>query len=260
VALRKGRALAFLGRSLITSGERQSGLDTLKLAARSGWDPQIIRAIRNASLAAGDSANAWIMTARLVADPSTDVVMRDSLDQSARLALGNAGWSRLRDDASQLFSARILERSKMQSIVGTPRLRDVRGTTAPLAKLASGKVTVVAFWSRFCGWALNDLDNIGYVAQRLSKTGGQLLLVVDDEREPSPALLSLLASHKVRVLPYVDVAHSASKGFNNWGTPQYYVLDEHGRVRFDVVDEAREALVQAEALRLSRTGAVTEGR
>jgi hypothetical protein len=259
LALRKGRTLALLGGSLITSGERRGGLDTLELAARSGWDLGIFQAIRNASLAAGDSNTAWMMTARMVADPSTNLVVRDSLNRSAQLVLGNARWSRLRDDASHLFASRILERSKMQSVVGTPRLRDFRGTTIPLAQLATGKVTVVAFWSRYCGWALDDLDNIGDVAQRLSKTGGQLLLVVDDESETSPALLSLLASHKVRLLPYVEVDHSATKAFNNWGTPQYYVLDEHGRVRFDVVSEAREALVRAEALRLSKRGVVTEG-
>ena len=110
-------------------------------------------------------------------------------------------------------------------------------------------------WSRYCGWALEDLDNLADVARRLEGVGSRLVLVIDDEAGPSPGLSKLLAEHKVSVRPYFDVEHTVSKALNDWGTPHYYVLDDAGRLRFDAAETARVAFARAEAVRLSNPSA-----
>jgi len=154
----------------------------------------------------------------------------------------------------------MLEDSRMQSLAGKPRLRDDQGRVQTLRELGAGRVTVVVFSSRSCGWALDDLDDLGDVARRLEKVGSRLVLVIEDEAGPSPALSAVLAEHKVQGPVYFDVDHSTSKAFNNWGTPMYFVLDDVGRLRFEEVTTAHDALVRAEAVRLSSNTARAASR
>lgn len=244
--------LAALGRALVASGATKAGLDTLSLAARTGWDLAILRTIRNASFSAGDSATGWVMTARIVADPSVSSAQRDSLSSLGVRTLGPAQWAALERDGAVQFSQRMLSSAKTQSLAGSPRLRDATGTTRTLKELAANRVTVVAFWSRSCGWALDDLESLNATAKRLAKVGSQMLVIIDDEPGPSPDLTAFLSSKSVTTPVYFDIDHSASKAFNNWGTPDYYVLDADGRIRFTVVTTAVEALVRAEAVRLAQ--------
>ncbi len=253
VAAVQRRVLASLGRALVASGATRAGLDTLSLAGSVGWDLQVIRALRTGSFDAGDSATGWSMTARLVADPSIPAGNRDALTGEATRALGTERWSALRAEGTRMFAQRMLEDSRIQSLAGAPRLRDGAGREQTLRAVAAGRVTVVAFWSRFCGWALEDLENLNDVAKRLDESGARMVLVLDDEPAPTPALTAFLAGRKVSTPVWFDVSHTTSKAFNNWGTPMYYVLDEAGRLRFNAVTTAKEALVRAEALRISAT-------
>jgi hypothetical protein len=48
---------------------------------------------------------------------------------------------------------------------------------------------------------------------------------------------------------YSDSKEDAWKAFNNWGTPQYYVLDQQGRIRFEGVDMV-DSVAQVQVLRM----------
>lgn len=243
------RVLSSMGQAMVASGAMSSGLDTLMLAAQSGWDLSIFRAIRTASLATGDSATALSMTARLLADPSTTQRTRDSLGALALKAVGPLRWTALQQNGTRLFAQRMLEESTRQSIPGKARLRTADGRKVLLSDRVRGRVTVIAFWSRYCGWALDDLDNLKMVAQRLQGVGSQMIVVLDDEPGPSAGLSAFLKEHDMRLPVQFDVEGSTSKALNNWGTPHYYVLDETGKVRFAAVNLATDALVRAEAVR-----------
>lgn len=255
VATRRRRVLTALGRALVASGNSRAGIDTLRLADRTGWDLALARSIRTAAFATNDSATVWSMNARLAVDPSTTDATRDSIDAAARAALGDARWGTLRQTAARLFSQRMLEESETRSVSASAKVRDVQGRTRTLKELGAGRVTVVAFWSPSCGWALDDLDNLADVARRLERVGSQMVVIIDGETSVSPETTKLFAEHNVSVAPYFDVDQSTSKAVNNWGTPQYYVLDESGRLRFQAVDQARIAHSRAEAVRLANKNA-----
>jgi hypothetical protein len=194
--VRRRRVLTSIGRVLVSSGHARAGLDTLAIASATGWDLNVIRTMRSAAFAAGDSAIAWTMTARLVADPSTPDRTRDTLTASARTALGDARWSALEREGRQVFSQRVLAESETRSVPGTPTLRDANGRAQTLRELGAGRPTVVVFWSRSCGWALEALAGINDIAQRLEENGGRVLLVVDDEIRQTPELTAVLEAHK----------------------------------------------------------------
>jgi thiol-disulfide isomerase/thioredoxin len=149
----------------------------------------------------------------------------------------------------------VLASGSTRSLAGgsAVRLLDMRGETRELRTLADGKVTVVAFWSRFCGPAVEDLPKLNAAAARLGGAGVRVVGIVE-EASLSPELHAFLYAKHVTMPTYLDAWHEASRAFNQWSTPYYYILDPAGRVRFDVVNSADELLVRAEALRLSVAG------
>jgi thiol-disulfide isomerase/thioredoxin len=249
------RLLAALGRALVESGQTAAGLDTLALAVRTGWNVDVFRTVQTASLTAGDTATARTMAARIAVDPRTPTVASDSL----RRVVGAAavGWPARLEEARADFVRRMLADAPTRSLVGTVELTDAGGHTYKLRDLARGRVTVVAFWSRYCGPSLEDLPRLQAVADRLGAGGVKIVSVVG-ESGPSPELTTFLREHRVTMPTYFDRQHQVSRAFNQWGTPYYYVLDAEGRIRFDVTTSAETMLARAEALRLAADGRSAE--
>ena len=65
---------------------------------------------------------------------------------------------------------------------------------------------------------------------------------------PSEELTDFLAKREVTLSVYHDMNGSAKDAFTNFGTPQYFVLDTEGRIRFDQVDGVAELIAQVAAL------------
>jgi thiol-disulfide isomerase/thioredoxin len=242
--------LAALGRALVAAGAQQAGLDTLAIAAATAWDVDVFRAARVASLAAGDTSGALTMGARLAVDPRTTVALADSVRATVSSRVGDAGWRDRLAAARAEFVERMLVESKTRSLPKTVRLRDATGRTRDLRELTKGHVTAVVFWSRFCGPALEQLPRMNVVAEQLGRSGVRVVSIVE-EGSPSRELARFLREKRVAVPTYLDAWREASRAFEQWGTPYYYVLDADGRIRFDVTTSADELLARAEALRLA---------
>ncbi|MDQ2891036.1 MAG: TlpA family protein disulfide reductase [Gemmatimonadota bacterium] len=244
------RLLATLGQALVSSGDYAAGRAALAEAASVGWNLSVFRAVRTASLAAGDTVRALTMAARVAVDPRTSAAFADSVKPGAESVIGAAGWQHELGSARAAYVNRMLASAPARSLIGKPRLRGIDGQTHHLAELTNGQVTVVAFWSRFCGPAIESLPRMNEVAAQLGRSGVRVVSIVD-EANSSSELTAFLKEKRVAVPTYLDTWHEASRAFNQWGTPNYYVLDTDGRVRFDVTNSADEALARAEALRLS---------
>jgi peroxiredoxin len=192
------------------------------------------------------------MASREAVDPRTEPSVLDTLRSFAASRIGARDWSARLDAARAELVERVLASGSTRSLAGggAVRLMDVGGDTQELRALADGKVTVVAFWSRFCLPAVQELPKLNAAAARLTSVGVRVIGIVE-EASLSPVLHAFLYQKHVTMPTYLDAWHEASRAFNQWGTPYYYVLDPAGRVRFDVVTSADELLVRAEALRLS---------
>jgi hypothetical protein len=248
-------ALASLGRALVADGRTAAALDTLARAAATGWDIEAFRAVREASLEAGDSSTARRMAARIAVDPRADAAFVDS----ARRALPEAAL----DSARAELVARVVGDAPVRALRGEVTLRDASGRPHDLRELARGHVTVVAVWSRCCGVALNDLPRLQAATGRLVRSGVRVVSVVYDERASSPALEAMLKEQHVRLPTYFDGTFAVNRAFDGWSVPAYYVLDPEGKVWFERANRADQVLVQAEALRLSvapRTAGVSVAR
>jgi Redoxin len=239
-----------LGRSLLMNGQTRAALDTLALASAEGWEPEIFRAVRSASLAANDTGTALLMTARLVVDPRTTARALDSLQQFGQRIRGATVWLAMLTAQRAEFVKRTLASARARIMVDDVRLGAIDGNAAELRAITRGKVTVVAFLSRFCGYAIEAIPALNVTADRLAQRGVQTVVVVD-ERTRSAGLDSFLASHKVASPVYLDTAKDASTAFNQWGTPNYFVVDGAGRIMFGATSSLDDALVRADAVRLA---------
>jgi len=250
-ARRRRYVLSALGQALVSSGELRAGRDTLILAAERGWDVENIRALRHAHLALGDSAAAWTQLALESVDPTLSGARRDSINATAAAGIDAERWRGLVRSASETFASRVLADAVVLSLGRTARVRDSSGRESLLRERTASRTTVVVFWSRDCGWALDDVAKLNAVADRLRAVGSQLLIVSDDAQGMTPELRAFLARHRVTTPVYFDVDHTTAKAFNNWGTPYYYVVDTDSRLRFAAGTDLETAHVRAEAVRLS---------
>ncbi|HEX6599749.1 MAG TPA: TlpA disulfide reductase family protein, partial [Gemmatimonadaceae bacterium] len=244
------QTMATLGQALVADGRPAEAREVLAEATSIGWNLGVFATVRSASLLAGDTSSALRMAARIIADPRTPASFGESVDPIAVRQLGESAWTRELDSARALFVQRMLAGASVRTLARKARVRSLDGKTESIADLTKGRVSVVAFWSRFCGPAIQELPQLNEVAARLARDGIPVVSIVD-EPKPSPELRAFLKDKQVTVPVYLDSWHEASRAFNQWGTPYYYVVDAEGRIRFDVTLSADEALAQAEALRLA---------
>lgn len=215
-----------LGRALLAVGRTQEGIAALQKATAVGWNTSRFRNLGQAHLSTGDSEAARRAFAAVAADPATSRGTADSL--RLVLNLGASPW----EEAVGRARAEMLERT-LQSARAEPlpsvTVHDGNGSTVHLKELFGGTATVVVFWSRYCGFSVQAMPQIAALAERLEREGMRLLAVTRD----SPAEAEVYLQERgwsIQVL--FDTEGEAARALNSWGTPQYFVLDGAGRLRF----------------------------
>ncbi|QJR36496.1 redoxin domain-containing protein [Gemmatimonas groenlandica] len=242
-------ALAQLGRALADDGAHRAALDTLALATAAGWDLSVFNTVRETSLKVGDSTTARIMAARVSVDPSTAPSRRAALQSAGVTQIGAAAWAELVRSAQRDLSTRVMAGAKRR-VLPDVTLRALDGSSATLRSLLAPQVTVVVFWSTDCGPAVDALGEIQRTATALAKRGIRAMTVVE-QAQSTPALQSVLRTKSFTLPVYLDVGGSAGKAFNNWGTPQAYLLDAKGNVMFSATSDFESVALRAEAMVLA---------
>ncbi|HET7621540.1 MAG TPA: TlpA disulfide reductase family protein [Gemmatimonadaceae bacterium] len=225
---RQRAALATLGEALLADGRKRAALDTLRLAAAGGWDTETFHRIGNAALLAGDATTARDMFARVAVDPSTPPAFADSA--RARLKIDADDWSRAVREATSELRSRMLQVAERRPLPEPVTLTRSDGTPVSLRALVSDRPTVVVFWSRGCGNALAITSRLVRLTQRWVAAGYGVILVVNDR--PSSELAAYLEQHHLSLPLYRDMQHEARRALGQWGTPELFVLDGQGRLRY----------------------------
>jgi hypothetical protein len=222
--------LATLGSALIQDGHLAAGLDTLRLAASYGWNPQVLRSVGQALIARGDTTAALQSYARVVADPGTPIALKDSI-RSIVSRDGDANWGRLVQNAAQEMRQSVLQRAAPRSLNGPFHVMTKSGATRNLADVVNNRVTVLMFWSPYCGFSLQPLHDLDLLNGRLASQGAQVVTIVDQpfSKDLEQTLRVQRAEH---LSVFYDFRSDAHRAFSSFGTPDYYVLDSSGRVMF----------------------------
>jgi hypothetical protein len=254
IADRRRELLEALGEALIADGQLHAGLDTLSLAVTDGWDLDLLKRVALRRLEVGDTAGSLPVEAKISVDPRTS---QTRIDSSARLAvsrIGSENWEALRSAARREMVRETMSRSLLRTIRGDPSGTNSAGREQSLKEATAGTPSVIVYWSRHCGPALESLTGINSAGRILRQQGVPFYLVADEPQ--SAEVEKFFRERKVDVPVLYDSRKEISTGLGNFGTPAYYVLDSYGRIRFNHVREVNDLLLQIHAIRSSEISAV----
>lgn len=235
--------LAAIGKALMVAGRTQSALDTLELAARETWNADLFNQIGELRLTAGDTAGAAEIFALAAVDPQTERSVADSLRQLVRISTER--WGELTQVAYAEMRRRVLKGAVSRSLPTAPRVNARDGRTVSLDDLTAGSVTVVAFWSRHCGWSRIQVPGFSKLERQLANRSIRLVAITAEE--PSASLDGFIREANVDFPVFYDRAGEAGRVFATTRTPDYFILDTAGRIRFANTDLTR-VLTEAAAL------------
>ena len=231
--------LATLGDALHASGSAAAARDTLARASARTTNAPLLRQIADAQLVAGDTAGAVRSWARTV--PGADDGFVDTVRERAGRHFQARRWAADVAAARAEIAARVRRAQVSRPLPAALRLVDGSGAPAALR----GQPTVVVFAKSGCGFSLRALPQV----QRLSADfarGGVRTVVVTDEA-PSAELQAFFRERGFTGPVLHDPWRSTHAAFGSSGTPEYFVLDAAGTIRFEYSSLA-ELPAQVEAL------------
>jgi thiol-disulfide isomerase/thioredoxin len=226
VTLRVAALRRSLGEALVDAGRVEEGISTLGKAAAVGWDSGRFRSLGEALLTSGDQDGALRNFAFVAADPGGSEASIDSLRNSVGIGAGE--WEAAVASARQEMGRRTLSEATERSLPEA-RLTARGGEDVVIHDLFGSEATVVVFWSRYCGYSHQAMPRIVALAADLEAEGIPLLAVTSDGAEDVETYLRD-GEWDLEVL--LDTQSEAARSFNSWGTPEYYVVDREGRLRF----------------------------
>jgi hypothetical protein len=250
------RLFFMTGKGLLASGDTAAALDSLEVATRKAWTPDVYRLLGEVRLAEGDTLGALKALAAVSVDPGTPESFADSAFSLVGTSVALERWQVARQDAGDRMARQVLARADPQPISGPVRLRDREGTASSLTELAGGKPLAVVMFSRSCPWAVMALREIERVADWVDSHGGRLVLVTEDE--PDEDLDKLMAEKKVELAALHDFKREATRAFSNFGTPQHYIVDGDGKLIFRGTGSDQISRIPLEVAALLQTGGGTE--
>jgi len=252
IADRKRELFGALGEALIATGKRREGLDTLSIAVSDGWDLQLLKRVAAQRLEAGDTTGWLKVEARISVDPRASKPHIDSITRLTASRLGTANWSEARATAEREMVRETMSRSILRTIRGDPTAMNDAGQNQSLKELTAGKPSVIVYWSRHCGPALEALPAIDSVGRVLRSEGVPVYLIADEGHSAETA--SFFREHRIHIPVLYDSRKEINITLHNFGTPAYYVLDRGGRVRFNYAQEVNDILLQIRAIQSSVDG------
>jgi hypothetical protein len=238
--------LVALAELLLARGERGAALDTLRVASSIGWSDQVYARLAALELAGGDTLSAAASLARATAAPFQGTV-DEGLDPSLGPTLVEPEqWEILQRAARDDMHRRLLARSIDRPLLTEPvRVFDARGDGHDFEELRHRTVTIVAFWEPWSGPAVRALPELRRITYLVRALGGEIVVIT--RTPPSDRLATLFDEKDVRLPLYHDLDRRATEAFESTWSPEYYVLDFEGRIRF--ADSALEdVLAQVDAL------------
>lgn len=241
-----------LGKALLAEGRPEEAVAALEAAVKVDWSTDRFEALAEARRASGDLDGA----ARAMASVAADPMARKGSERSSLpewLADYEPEWGGIVARAEAEMLAQTLAEADSRAL-DEARVENRSGERVALQSLFGPEATVVVFWSRYCGPSSRAMPDIAALAQTLSEQDVALLAVTDNSSE---AAMEFIERQALDVQVLFDTLGEAKVAFNAWATPQYFVLDGDGRLRFSYTD--LDALMrQVAALKRGPDGATSE--
>jgi thiol-disulfide isomerase/thioredoxin len=225
-----GYLRAAIGRALLAAGDPAAARAELSEAVRLEPAEPNLRLLAEAHTALGDAGAALGAWARVAATREDRTAFADSVWALFPDAFEPAGWEvRVAAIRAELLAG--TRATATERFLPEVALQARDGSRTTLSALAHGQPTLVVFVSRFCGPSMEMIPRVQALADVLAGTGVRVVPITHDG--PTPDYLQPYAEAGVSLPIYHDATGGAGLAFNNSGTPQFYVLDRAGTLRFE---------------------------
>lgn len=237
-----------LAPALIAAGRTDEGLEQLIAAADAGWAPDAIHAAAQALAKRGEFDLAAEYLARTVVDPAADPQLIAGAHALGRTWVGEVKWKDSMDRARARLSAYVHRRAVYRTLPGDLEWLDASGWSRELRDSLQGEITLVAFWSPLCAPSIAALPQLEATARVLGRHGIRTVAVAIGE--PSPELVHRIAETVPSAAARFDPQGKVARAFDQWGTPEFFIVDGEGVIRFQYTTLA-EAVRQAVLVKTS---------
>lgn len=231
VRARRGLDLGALGQVLVELGRFEAAADTLLEATKLVWSRAVFENAARAHLQVGDTVTAATVAGLLAVDPGAKTESQESLIREVRAVASPDRWTALLDKARSEMTLRTMEAA--QDVALPERIPLVEASTGGqvvLEEVVADVPTVVVFWSRYCGYSLDELPHLTDLRERIEADDVRLLVITSDGVDSDA--VPYLERQGVRLPLHFDVEAKANDAFAAWETPTYHVLDADGWLRF----------------------------
>lgn len=207
------------------AGRHADAVSELEAITGADWNSQRFQLMADALLALGDHDAAAGHLAFVAVDPATDNNANDSL--RALSGLDESAWIKLVTNARGEMYRRTLAEAVLRD-VGPLTLRASDGAEADPDAVFGETATVIVVWSRNCGASVQTMPNVAMFAREQSEDV-RVVAITNQDPEESEA-------HVVEqgwdVSRYYDPGGASLQALNSWGTPEFFLLDGEGRLRY----------------------------
>lgn len=242
------KVLSHVAQGLELLRDTTNALRVLDRAAAIGWDHRLARRRASLRLATGDTSGAMESLAQVVADPATP---RSDADSLSRLVahIGVERWHAALANAEHALRSYYLRDATREVLPDSITVQDSSGNDVSLRSVSRGTRTVVLFWSPFCPFSRNELQQAGRLHESLRREGARLVIISGQPR--SATTDSVATALELGNASYYDASGDAGRAFRIWSIPTYAVLDASGALRFSNSTASR-VVAQVAALRDER--------
>lgn len=228
----RSRLSAELSLAALVDGFTSEELDTLWQATQGVWDPELFVRAADAFMRSGDTLRAAALHARLVVDPLTSPIQRDSLDYLGQSWLGHARWQATLATANRALLDFIFDSDINIRLPHDLILHEFSDTSRVLLmKQLRRGVHFVAILSCACQSEIASIPGFLEVADSLAGAG-ILPLVIASLPQPD-SLATALRNRGFGGPLYLDPKGEIAAAFHVLGSPAYFLVDERGVVRFE---------------------------
>ncbi|HEX6938775.1 MAG TPA: zf-HC2 domain-containing protein [Longimicrobiales bacterium] len=219
-----------MSRAYRAANRPDEALEHLLAAADAKWDPAVFYAAARALAEQGHSIPAAEFFARVAIDPLADSMRVAEAVEFGRKSVGELGWDRAMSRARDRLALHMNLDATYRRIPSELVVLGSGGDPTTANAALAGHTTLVAFWSPMSAPAVAALPDIERTARLLRRHGVRMvgIYVGDLSDRASRAWQDAVPSAPL----YFDPGFEAAAAFENWGTPEYFVVDQAGIIRF----------------------------
>lgn len=219
-----------IGRTCLEAGDAECALKHFESAAAITWNPTVFDALARVLADRGRTEEAAQFLARVAIDPLADSSSAANADAVGRSWIGEQRWEHALDRAHDALAAYMAPHAVYRRIPGDIELLDADGNRVTTSSILTGGISVVAFWSPQSAPSIQALPEIERAARMLRHESIRIIAV--QLRRASTEAPDRWQEIMPSVDFYFDPRHDLASAFDQWGLPEYFVVDQAGIVRF----------------------------